>query len=114
MSLDHLIRVVRPPAQPAEVGSSWGDVENMAGTRQPKDYKDLVTAFGTGCFDEFLWVFNPFSQNRHLNFFEQLGARLRSLRELQAKWGSEEVSYPLFPEPGGLLPWGASDNGDVM
>ena len=79
----------------------------------PLDYKGYINAFGTGCLDDFIWVLNPFSSNRYLSLFSQGEAALQALRELQSDFGFE-VPHPLFPEPGGLLPWGTTDNGDVL
>lgn len=40
-------------------------------------------------------------------------AQLSALRELRINFPNEFV-FPLFFEPGGLLPWAASDDGDVF
>jgi hypothetical protein len=39
---------------------------------------------------------------------------LAALRELKGMPGIRHVPYPLFPEPGGLLPFGIDDNGDGL
>ena len=38
----------------------------------------------------------------------------RALRVLRADCGPDEVPYPVFPDAGGLFPWGGTDNGDAM
>lgn len=115
MSLDDLTQVVTAPERPAAESEpmAWDEVEARLGSLLPSDYKAYIETFGLGYLDEFLCVFSPFTDNKNLNLFEQLKVRLDALRELKAAYGNE-VQYPLFPEEGGLLPWGASDNGDVL
>lgn len=113
MSLVELTAIVPPPSTPVDSGGSWASVEAKLGTGLPGDYKAYIEAFGTGCLDDFIWVFNPFSRNPNLNLLTRSEAALRALKELQSQH-ADEVSYPLFPAAGGLLPWGATDNGDVL
>lgn len=113
MKLDELTEVISPPSAPVDAGGSWASVEANLGTSLPSDYKAYVEAYGTGCLDDFIWVFNAFSKNLNLNLLARCEASLRALKELQSRHASE-VSYPLFPAAGGLLPWGATDNGDVL
>lgn len=115
VSLSRLLQVVSPPIRPVEAGegNDWAAIEEKLGTGLPTDYKAYIRTFGTGCLDGFIWVFNPFSANPNLNLFHRIEASLQALRQLRAQDASE-VSYPLFPEAGGLLPWGATDNGDGL
>lgn len=114
MALVDLIREVAAPKNPVATGPlAWGEIEARLGCALPDDYKEYIETFGLGCLDGFLYVFSPFSENRNLNLFAQVETRLAALRELKAS-SRDEVQYPLFPETGGLLPWGASDNGDVL
>lgn len=63
---------------------------------------------------EFLTVFTPGVENRNLELLSQMGARLGALQVLKRDFGDRGCPYPLWFEPGGLLPWGASDNGDTL
>ncbi len=116
MTLEFLCRVLPTPIAPIESGSTeeWSEIEKVVDIILPSDYKQYINTFGTGCIGNFLWPFNPFSDNKFLNFGEQIDARLDALRVLKEKWGDRQCPYPLYPEPEGLLPWGASDNGDVL
>ncbi len=113
MSIEMLTAIVLPPSVPVDSGGSWASVEAKLGTRLPSDYRAYIETFGSGCLDDFIWVFNPFSTNPNLNLHARSEAALQALRELQSQHASE-VSYPLFPAVAGLLPWGATDNGDVL
>ena len=114
MSVGELSVIVVPPPAPVESHGSWPAVEARLGIGLPQDFKDYIEVYGTGCIDEFVWVLNPFSANRHLSFFDRGTAALDALRELQLAHPDVEVRDPLFPAPGGLLPWGLTDNGDVL
>jgi hypothetical protein len=113
MSLSSLTRVLPPPSNPFEIPSldAWEPIENQIG-RLPADYKAFVQQFGSGTIDRFLWIWNPFSKSEHGNLLTAKEPTLSALRELRES--GEECPYPLHPEPGGLLPFGKSDNGDVL
>jgi hypothetical protein len=106
---------VPPPSRPVEVGSMelFATVEARLGLALPDDYKHLVCAYGTGSWKGFLWVLNPFSSNRYLNLFEQAKCQLEAERAIRTDW-PRDVPFALYPEPGGLLPWAMTDNGDRL
>jgi hypothetical protein len=79
----------------------------------PSDYKAFIERYGSGTIDHFLWVLNPFSANKNANLLEQRESILNAVRELKKDW-PDQHPYNLFPEPSGLLPFGGSDNGDMV
>jgi hypothetical protein len=89
----------------------WEEVERAVGILFPADFKAFVSAYGTGSVDGFLLVLNPFSARPALRVQDFGMEMLRVLRENRAD-GTEEPPFPIHPEPGGLFPWGATDNGD--
>jgi len=113
-AFDDLTRLVPPPRRSRNPATEWPAVEAALGVALPPDYKALVEVYGLGQFDDFLSVFHPETANPHLNLQRAVtgpyGAlwALRTLRE-----GGEAIPYPIFPESGGLLPWGITDNGNV-
>lgn len=116
MTFVSLCKILPTPAAPIEVGrvEEWPEIERVVGTMLPSDYKQYINTFGTGCIGNFLWPFNPFSENKHLNLVEQISVSLEALKVLKEKWGDRQCPYPLYPESGGLLPWGITDNGDIL
>ncbi len=84
------------------------------GSVLPGDFRSLVEITGPIYVGGFLGVFAPCLENRSLDILVQMGARLSALQVLKRDLGSRECPYPLWFEPGGLLPWGASDNGDTL
>jgi hypothetical protein len=110
-----LCEAVPPPMDPVEAGGleAFSAVEARLGIALPAGYKSLIGAYGTGSWKGFLWVLNPFASNRFLNLFEQTQRQLEAERAIRADCSSE-VPFPIYPEPGGLLPWAITDNGDRL
>ncbi|NDZ19001.1 hypothetical protein C7T35_38050 [Variovorax sp. WS11] len=115
MLIDELFSLLPRPAQPREQGTAakWGTVTSKLGGPLPTDYMQFVDHYGSGTINGFLTVFNPFSSNPHVNLLDQVFVQLSALRELRTNFPNE-FELPLFFEPGGLLPWAASDDGDVF
>ena len=113
MSIDKLTAVLPPPADPAENSGDWAAVEKELGTALPRDYKDYIAAYGTGSINGFIWPYNPFTSNRHLRLQDQARAELEGLRGTREKF-PDLWPIALFPEKGGFLPWGKTDNGDAL
>jgi hypothetical protein len=110
-----LCDAVPPPCNPVEAGSieAFTDVEARLALALPDDYKRLVCAYGTGSWKGFLWVLNPFSANRHLNLLAQAQRQLAAERAIRTVW-PRNVPFALYPEGGGLFPWGMTDNGNRL
>lgn len=103
-----------PPARPVEPPTSADmDVFESEFARLPSDFVSFLETYGTGAVDNFIWIFNPASKNPNLNLLKQAKVQLNTFREIRAQ-EKGQVPYPLFPEEGGLLPFGITDNGDVL
>jgi hypothetical protein len=115
MIFDELKSVLPQPQHPVEVPSSmnWGEIVDVIGFALPVDYMQFVEAYGSGSINRFIYVFNPFSSSPHLNLIRQLTRVLASFRMLKEEF-PDEIPFPLLYEPGGLMPWGITDNGDVF
>jgi len=126
MGIESVTGVISPPAQPREVGGSerWRAVEAQLGTQLPKDYGSFIDAFGTGTIDGFMMVFNPFSANRFVNLIERGRAELEAYVEvfqpppnsplLTSSTTNTKLPHPVYPFPGGLLPFAGTDNGEIF
>jgi len=113
MSLDPLSMLMPPPIRPMERPNSdqWAAVQSRWGIL-PNNYRDFIDAYGSGCIDEFIWIFNPAAANENINFSTQADRQIEALREINN--AGLEAKMPLFPEPAGLLPLGITDNGDLI
>ena len=114
MAIEDLRTILPPPADPIEAGpADWDEVEGELGTPLPSDYKAYIETYGSGHVADFLWVFNPFALRDNIKLQVQVQRQLGVLAELITNSGWK-LPYPLFPGPGGLLPLGMTDNGDVI
>jgi hypothetical protein len=109
VTIEVLIGAVPPPAAPFESFSGpWEPIQAALGTALPPDYKEFVRLYGSGYFMAFLGVDVPKSRNPNVRLERQVPAICDSF------FDRDELPYPLWPEPGGLLPFGGTDNGDCL
>lgn len=115
MSLDRLRKLAPPPEKPVETGApdAWGEVERTVGTPLPADFKAFTDLYGSGTFDGFLYLFNPFTAGQDGNLLHERGAVLDGYVTSRNKF-PDRYPLPPFPEPGGVLPAGRTDNGDEL
>jgi hypothetical protein len=113
--LDRLRLLLPPPAEPVEVGrpDGWAEVEASLGTGLPDDFKAFTELYGSGKVDDFLYLFNPFAEGQDGNLLFEKDRVLAGYAETRAKF-PERLPLPPFPEPGGVLPLGRTDNGDEL
>ncbi len=113
MSIRYLKSIFESASGASENNGDWDSAERQLNTELPDDYKVYINNFGSAYVDKFLTIYNPFSQNPNLNLIEQTKIILEDYRWLQAQ-GNEQIPFPLFPDKDGLLPFGTTDNGDVL
>ena len=86
----------------------WAAVESSIGVTLPDDYKALVEKFPDGLFQGFVKLIRPGAvgspRTEFLGYYAHRLDDMRTWREDEPK----RFPYPIFPEPGGLLPWGVS------
>jgi hypothetical protein len=113
--LERLRRLLPPPGKPVEAGrpDGWPAVEATLGTGLPSDFKGFTELYGSGKIDDFLYLFNPFAQGQDGNLLAERDRVLAAYRQTRARF-PERLTLPPFPEPGGVLPLGRTDNGDEL
>lgn len=113
MATNRLATLVNPPQNPSDpgVGKVWAEIE--PGLCFPSDYVDFINNYGSGRLADFLVIFNPFSTNENVNFFDQSRLVAEDLSELNASDPSY-YNFPLYPAPNGLIAVGVTDNGDYI
>lgn len=111
MSIDRLITRVTPPEVPYGIGdpARWSEFETELDTSLPSDYKAFVDTYGAGSLGDLIHVFTPFAVVGAYNFRLRSAEILDEDRRFRGDW-----PHALFPDPGGLLPWGVSDHGHTM
>ena len=112
--LKDLTELLPPPTTPLEVPTAddWLQTERSLGFL-PSDYRQFIELYGTGQIDEFVWIFSPSTTNEYVNLQSQVTAILRGLAD-SADQFPDVFGMPRHPEPGGLLPFGSTDNGDNL
>lgn len=110
MSLPKLKKLVRPPKNPVNTGTPkfWADYEKKIGTALPSDYKQFIDTYGSGDFAQFYSIFNPFESEAVLSQMDEIKQDYREGHDDN----EERYPFPVFPEPGGILPWGVDTNGN--
>lgn len=99
-----LVALAPPPRAPLYAVGEWAAVEAELGTALPADYRALVTVYGSGLFADWLGLFDPFDPRPHVRLAEQVRLLGQTNRDLRADF-PDFFPHPLFPEPGGLLPF---------
>ncbi len=115
MIIDPLLTILKPPPTPQEIGSATerGRVGGLFGEVLPGDYMKFIELYGTGSIARWLGVLNPFAANGNQNLLVFGLKLLASLRTVKTEF-PDDIPYPLFYEPNGLLPWGTSIDGDIF
>jgi hypothetical protein len=109
MTIENLVRVVAPPSDPFEAfRGPWEPIEAALGTVLPRDYKDFVRLYGEGSFVEIIGVLLPRCWSPYVRLVPQVQAICDTFKD------DEDLPYPMWPEPGGLLPFGTTDFGDFL
>jgi hypothetical protein len=110
---DELARMVSVPST-TRAQEDWEAVERSLGLGLPGDYKHLIEVFGPGSFDGYLLLPSPFlvSRTHHLLDFFQILELAQEAMDTPLERG--ELPYPLYPDPGGMLPWGGTIDGDLL
>jgi len=111
--MDQLHRLMPPPSgveKPSR--AQWNEVEEAIGTRLPSDFKEFVEHYGPGNVGTLLLIPSPLSTDEDTRlalFVERSLTLLRDARALELP-----MPFPIYPEPGGLLPFGETAEGDVF
>lgn len=109
MTIENLIKAVPPPVAPVEAfRGPWEVIEADVSTRLPQDYKDFARLYGSGYFLDFLGIYIPNTEDPHA----RLEWQAQLVRGTFLTYEEEDRPYPMWPEPGGLLPFGRTFDGD--
>ncbi len=100
MSVEQLVGVVPPPAQPLDINvpERWAAIQSRLGVSLPTDWLAFGQRYGSGAFDGGnLWVVNPLAAG--------------AADEIEYQCGFE-FPFPVHPASPGFLPWAADENGN--
>ncbi|MCF2526242.1 SMI1/KNR4 family protein [Yinghuangia soli] len=102
-----------PVREPAP--TDWAQVEASLGTALPEDYKQVVSRYRGLVVGGFIRVLHPHGRRQGMDIVvedESNRAWIEFLHE-EAEFGEyEPPPYAAFPQPGGILRWGVTIDGD--
>ncbi|MGW7277361.1 hypothetical protein ACWGIV_03410 [Streptomyces sp. NPDC054844] len=108
--LTRLKQLCPPPPHPEPVR----EMQRELGSQNiPANHRALITAYGIGCFDEFLWIFAQDAPNVQLDIAERTH-QMHSDFQGKALREVGRVLDECLAGPDDLIQWGATDNADVL
>jgi hypothetical protein len=108
-ALDELLTVLPPPKRPLHNQGDWVAVEAAIGLRLPEDYKAFITAYGRGTINNCLEIESPFGTKPNVrDWWVNWAAFYECVTEY------EPLPYPVYPQPGGLLPFGTLGDVNIL
>ncbi|WP_329376013.1 SMI1/KNR4 family protein [Streptomyces sp. NBC_01351] len=87
----------------------WEAAEGHLGTALPADYKAFLDLYGPGGFDGFLWIERPMDDTE-----EEFERVWPMSGRSDHRDDPDLYPFPFHPEPGGLILWGAEEDGHAF
>lgn len=106
------ILLVPPNGRKSDNEVNWKEVEDKFGIAVPDDFKEIISVYGTGSIDRFIWILNPESKNDNLNF-DKAEYFLSSYSVMKQDY-PKNYPRPQFPAEGSFFPWAVTDNGETF
>ena len=112
MDIARLAAILGVPAPLVEAQSEaeWARVEAELGTPLPADYRAFVGYFGSVEIGTVFVTYSPFDTLKTVNLL----AETRKLTPYLRTIPDYDLPYPLFPDNGGLLPWGSTTDDGIL
>ena len=111
MTIENLIKAVPPPVAPFEAFKGpWEVIEADLGISLPQDYKDLARLYGNGWFMDYVGIDIPNTQDPNT----RLEWRAEIMRDFYLAMLEDFRSFPIWPDPDGLLPLGGTSGGNAL
>jgi uncharacterized protein (TIGR02996 family) len=106
--MEELRAILSPPRRPTNAEGDWSAIEASLGLRLPADYKSFISTYGSGSIGS-IEIESPLGlQTDMRSWWAGWAGLIADLAEF------EDVPYPVFPEPGGLLPFGTFGDVDLL
>lgn len=115
MYLEKLKTILKVPKQVYHIGNAqaWEEFQTTYNCNFPFDYKEFIDTYGTGGISNFLWILTPYEGDKNINLFDRAKVMCESYNYMKDSFPGE-FNDSIYPEEGGLLPWGVTDNGDEL
>ncbi|WP_065204186.1 SMI1/KNR4 family protein [Shewanella woodyi] len=112
-NIDAITKIYQPPKNSSGTppANGWSQIEKQFGITFPYDFKKIIETYGSGAFSAFLFFFNPFEEYEGYDYANDISQVINADMELK-KQGF--FNQQLYPQPNGLFPLAATDNGDTI
>lgn len=110
--LDALRLLIPPPETPYLGDRTWTDLFDALGTRLPTEYVALMELYGAGCWTNWLRFASPLHVGER-GFLYDVSWKTDSYRKVRSDF-PEMYTLSAWPEPGGILPFADSIDGDDL
>lgn len=115
--ISEIEKLLPPPAAPVAAQGDWLAAEKKIGFAFPADFKEFIGKYGAGGIGGpvdggFMYIDSPFATDVG-SLFKQMDMALQNMRGYHAEKLIDEPR-PLYPEKGGLLPFGLTQNNDYL
>ena len=107
-----LAELMPPPDSPVRAYGDWKRFVSVNGFAPPDDYRMLIREYGAGTFGDWLRLIEPFSPAG--SFMDKVQVKCDKLRRSRQTSPQSDPGWPIWPEPGGLLPWAVTLTGEFV
>ena len=107
-----LVQRVSPPATPVRAVGDWSAFAVRNGFEAPGDYRAVINRYGAGSFGEAFRLLEPFNPAETLVAASDWDRQ--NLDGLRRRFPDQYPDWPMWPEPGGFLPWASTADGDLV
>lgn len=112
-AFDRLTELIPPPARPVRGRGDWAQFAVRNGFEAPMDYRRLIETYGVGEFGVFLVrLLEPFHPDQSL--VEASEWDRQNLEGQRRAFLKSSPDWPIWPVPGGFLPWASTADGDLI
>lgn len=117
-SIDRLVELVPPPRNVPSPAGDWEVFEGQNGFPPPPDYVALWETYGLGRVgwsrqggnSWMIELYDAFDPEQ--SFVQQSEWTRANFRDFQREFPEQHAQWPIWPDAGGFLPWGATEDGD--
>jgi hypothetical protein len=115
-TLPKIADLLSPPAHPVGAEGNWVAAERRLGAAFPDDFKWFIRIYGVGRVNDFLWLNSPFAGRIACTFWRNMKSTIAVLKRYSGGGivKDPERSHDFFPRPGGLLPFGNTENNNYL
>jgi hypothetical protein len=110
--LEILKQLIPPPEEPVCPDGDWRAIEVQLGIEFPDDYKRFIADYGSGSLQSFLHIWNYLALPAEQDPKEIIQQITTEYEYDQA--AGYDINFVAYPEPGGLIPFASTDDGNYL